>query len=107
MYNKELIIESMNVLKKQVQYSKYSNNEKKVLTLLIDKIEVYYLRKLSITNSNKYMQLNSWVVDLLIEIDNVIKKQSDVFHFVSIVNKQINDSEIEDFIKKYRYLVKN
>ena len=39
------------------------------------------------------------MTDVLVDINTVIRGESDVHYFVSVVNKKLNDKELERLIK--------
>ena len=107
--NNDIIKKAITSLFESVRVSKIPINEKEGLNALLDKINIYYDKKLDMflksgtdTNSNdeKVVILKSFITDILVEINSVLTGENDIYYFVSVINKRLNDKEIERLVKK-------
>lgn len=105
--NNSIIKKAFYAIKKSIDTSILSDNEKNALKILIDKLVIYYDKKvsliknsrISINSSERIAILDSFMTDVLVDINTVIRGESDVHYFVSVVNKKLNDKELERLIK--------
>lgn len=105
--NNSIIKKAFYAIKESIDTSILSDNEKNALKILIDKLVIYYDKKvslikksrISINSSERIAILDSFMTDVLVDINTVIRGESDVYYFVSVVNKKLNDKELERLIK--------
>ena len=87
--------------------SQLHDNEKNALSLLIERLIAYYDKKMElmikkgidINHNERAILLKSFMTDVLADINSVIKGGIDVYYFVSVINKRLNDKEVEKFVK--------
>ena len=100
----QVILKAFDRLKEQIQLTNKTNNEKEVLDLLIDKVQIYYIKKmekLSINDTTKIFNLESFVTDIIADINTAILNDADTFEYVRKINSKIRDSEINNIIHKH------
>ena len=107
-YDKK-IVKILDNLKIQFKNTNYSVEEKEAINLLLDKVKIYYLKQLSTlskkyNNKTKIMQLQSEVVDILVELNTLLNHNIDAFYFIEEINKIIHDDELDKYIRIHRYI---
>ena len=102
-----IIKKAFYALKERINTSVLSENEKNALRVLIDKLIIYYDRRIDLMkkrgiSSERVASLDSFMTDIIVDINTVIKGESDVHYFVSLIIKKLNDKELENMIKNNR-----
>lgn len=106
--NNDIIIRAYRALQKELVTSVLSDNEKHAINLLIEKLIAYYDKRLSILKkkdinfnptNEKAEILNGFMTDVLVDINTIIRGGIDVYYFISVINKRLNDKEIESIVK--------
>ena len=96
--NVNIIIKSIFSLKEEIKSSELLDDEKHALITLLDSLNAYYSKKreriLKKSSSNqatneKLMVLESSVTDILMEINDILIGNHDIYYFTSVVNKKI------------------
>ena len=109
--NVDIIKKSIISLRNSTRLSKLPDNEKEGLTALINKIDIYYDKKLNIimnkdndisSINHQIWDLKSFITDIIVEINNVLTGESDIYYFVNVINKRLNDREMDKVVKSKR-----
>ena len=106
---KDTIIKTFNVLRVKVFNSSLTDSEKNAVKLLIDKLEVYYLKQYSDVfeckpkdrSVRKEALFCSSYTDHVVAINDTINRLYDVYGIVNTIYKDINYDE-----KKGRFKIK-
>ena len=102
MSNNNIIKTAITKLQADIKLSKLSGNEKEALRVLLEKLSIYYDKMLNqITrkgNSDKEIALESFVTDILVEVNSVLTGDNDIYYFVSIINKKLRDKKIDKIV---------
>lgn len=104
--NNDIITRAIESLKMSVVTSKLPDNEKKALYTLLEKLTIYYQKKLSIiakknsesTRQKEISVLSCFITDILVEINSVLIGDNDIYYFVSIVNKKLHDKDLDNLV---------
>ena len=107
--NHNIIKKALENIEVSINASSLPNNEKHALILLADKLTTYYDKKLMLlakrgidihSNNTRIMILESFMADILVEINDVLVGDNDVYYFISVINNRLNDKEIEKVTKR-------
>ena len=103
MENNDIIKKAIVKLQCDVLSSKLPDNEKQAIKALLEKLDVYYDKKLKQAykkgnNSDKAIVLQSFITDILVEINSLLTQDSDIYYFVSIVNQKLQDKKIDKLV---------
>jgi hypothetical protein len=104
--NMTIVLNALNSLLKQVDMLDGDYN-KKALRLLITKLQDYYCKKMNNIENNEYVKMfrvQSQVVDIISQINIILNNDVDIIRHVSDINDILHDSELGDYISKYKYL---
>ena len=100
----QVILKAFERLKNQIQLTNKSDSEKKVLNLLLDKVEIYYIKKMekvSINDITKIYSIESFITDVIADINASLLGNADTFEYVRKINEKIRDSEINNMLHKH------
>lgn len=104
----DVILRAMMSLEMSITTSQLADNEKRALQSLVAKLDSYYCKKMDAiakkSNSDAKQKainvLQSFLTDILVEINDVLLGNNDIYYFVSEVNKKLHDKDLEIFISK-------
>ena len=104
--NSDIIKNANRSLQARIMESNLPGNEKKALEVLLEKLNIYYDKKMNLiskksSNSAKQKETNSlicFMTDILVEVNSVLIGNNDIYYFVSLVNKKLHDKDIEKLI---------
>ena len=103
-HSSQVILRAIERLKKQIQLTNKTDNEKELLSLLIDKVEIYYIKKIektSINDTNKIYSLESFITDIIADINTAVLNDADTVEYARKINSKLRDSEINNVIRKH------
>ena len=93
-----IIIKSIFSLMEKVKLSSLQEGEKRALITLLDRLYTYYVKKREKIlkrdingepTNEKLMVLESMVTDILMEINDILIGDRDIYYFTSVINKRI------------------
>ncbi len=89
----DTITRAIDALISSTDESELASNEKMALKILLDKLLAYYNQKVIMLskykNDDKIMELRTFMTDIIVEINNILKQKVDVFYFINTINKKI------------------
>jgi len=90
----DIIIKALDSLQTSIMTSECTINEKDTLSALVTSLKNYYEKKLKylsmLRRSNKIIELNTFVTDIIVEINEVLMRKGDVTYHASLIYKKIN-----------------
>ena len=103
--NNDILKKANKSLQVRIIESSLPDNEKKALEALLEKLDIYYDKRMNLiskkNNSAKQKEMNAlicFITDILVEVNNVLLGDNDIYYFVSLVNKKLHDKDIEKLI---------
>ena len=92
------IFRALTALNNQVDLCDKNKYEKEALKLIIDKMRIYYIKKIETINnwnSIKLYNLQSNITGFIEDINSALLPNAETFSYIEKINSKLHDSEID------------
>ena len=105
--NNDIIKKALMGLNGSINNSLLPDNEKQGLMALVNRLSTYYEKKLDLMakrgidiNSNDLAisEFKRFIMDIIVEINEVLTGNNDIYYFISIMNNRLNNKEINKLV---------
>ena len=105
--NSFLILKSLNILNNQIDLSNKNSLEKEVLKLLLVNLKSFYIKKVSMLDSEnieKLYSIQSYMTEAIADVNDAIKDEADVLSYAEKINGKLRDKNISNLINRNKVL---